>query len=133
MTRGAAGAIIGDTDQASTFSGTANGLRVVQPDAAAGPNTFTAEAWFKTTTNQGGKILGFGSSSTGSSSNYDRQVYMTNAGQLYFGVYPDGVQTLNTHERRYNDGQWHHVVGLAGRQRHAALRRRRAGRRPVPM
>ena len=77
-------------------TGPATGLRVVQPDPQAGPNTFTAEAWFKTTTTSGGKILGFGNAATGDSSNYDRQIYMDNTGRLYFGVYPNGVQTLNT-------------------------------------
>ena len=59
VTRGAAGAISGDPDLASTFSGTSTGY-ASSNQVRGGPNTFTAEAWFKTTTTQGGKILGFG-------------------------------------------------------------------------
>ena len=61
-----------------------------------GPQTFSIEAWFKTTTNDGGKIVGFGNAQTGGSSannnaspgssNYDRHIYMMNDGQLVFGV-----------------------------------------------
>ena len=49
VTRGAAGAIIGDTDTASTFNGTATAWSPRRP-AVTGPDTFTIEAWVKTTT-----------------------------------------------------------------------------------
>ncbi|HET9648570.1 MAG TPA: LamG-like jellyroll fold domain-containing protein, partial [Microlunatus sp.] len=112
VTRGAEGAIIGDTNTASTFDGTANGTAI--PGASqVGSDTFTAEAWIKTTTTSGGKIIGFGSSNTGDSGSYDRHVYMTNSGQLIFGVYPGGVQTVGS-SKAYNDGQWHHVVASLG-------------------
>ena len=40
---------------------------------------------------------------------------MNNAGQLYFGVNLNGVQTLNTTKTGgYRDGQWHHVVASLG-------------------
>ena len=61
-----------------------------------GPNTFTAEAWIKTTTTSGGKIVGFGGPATGNSGSYDRHIYMANAGQLIFGVYPGGVRTVTS-------------------------------------
>ena len=99
---------------ASTFDGTGHRLRGVATRSEAAPNTFTAEAWFKTTTTRGGKILGFGNRTTGNSGSYDRHVYMANNGQLYFGVYPGGVRTLTTLDRGYNDGQWHHVVASLG-------------------
>lgn len=77
--------------------------------ALVGPNTFTIEIWFKTTTTRGGKLIGFGSSATGTSAQYDRHIYMTNAGQLTFGVYPGSVQTI-TSPAAYNDGAWHHAA-----------------------
>ena len=43
--------------------------------------------WFKTTTTDGGKLIGFGDARSGNSSNYDRHVYMENDGQLIFGVW----------------------------------------------
>lgn len=102
-----AGAIAGDTNPATTFSGSNSfGSSTARE---TGPDTFTAEAWFKTTTTSGGKILGFGDASTGTSSNYDRHVYMNNDGRLTFGVYPWGVRTLTT-GKTYNDGAWHQVV-----------------------
>ena len=53
------------------------------------------EAWFKTTTTAGGKIIGFGNRSTGNSTSYDRHLYMSNTGRLYFGVNPD-ARTIST-------------------------------------
>ena len=75
----------------------------------AGPQTFSVEGWFKTTTNTGGKLIGFGNSQTGSSSNYDRHIYMMNDGQLVFGVWNNATETIET-PNVYNDGQWHYVV-----------------------
>jgi PKD repeat protein len=38
---------------------------------------------------------------------------MNDAGQLYFGVYPNQVRTVNT-SASYRDGEWHHVVASLG-------------------
>ncbi|MGG7465877.1 PKD domain-containing protein [Plantibacter sp. YIM 135347] len=113
VTRGAPGAMVGSSTTASTFSGTDTGFGVTTGTAAAAPDTFTAEAWIKTTTTSGGKILGFGSSATGNSGSYDRHVYMDNSGKILFGVYPGSTQTVNS-SSAYNDGQWHHVVASLG-------------------
>ncbi|WP_449374622.1 PKD domain-containing protein [Arthrobacter psychrolactophilus] len=78
-----------------------------------GPNTFTTEAWFKTTSNRGGKIIGFGNSSTGTSNSYDRQIYMDNLGRVFFGVYPGSTQILQS-TARLNNGQWHQVIASLG-------------------
>ncbi|WP_431279650.1 PKD domain-containing protein [Leifsonia poae] len=110
VTRGAAGPISGVT--ASNFSGGSTGWAVT-PSSVPGPNTFTAEAWFKTTSTSGGKIIGFGNANVGTSSSYDRHVYMDNAGRIYFGVYPGAVRTVNT-TASYNNGQWHQVVASLG-------------------
>jgi hypothetical protein len=108
VSRGAAGAISGDSDTASTFDGTDNGT-AASPTVPT-PGDFSVEAWVKTTSTSGGKIIGYGNQATGSSSNYDRHLYMTNDGRLTFGVYPGGVRTVQS-GTGYNDGQWHHVVG----------------------
>ncbi len=108
VTPGTAGAIDGDTDTASTFSGSSSGYAASQT-AIDGPQSFTISAWFKTTTRSGGKIVGFGDATSGNSSSYDRHVYMDNNGRIWFGVYPGSVQTLNT-TGSYNDGRWHQVV-----------------------
>lgn len=72
---------------------------------------FSSEAWFKTDTTSGGKLIGYEDTATGSGSNYDKQVYMTNAGNLIFGVYANGPQTVTT-PGTYNDNAWHHVVAV---------------------
>ena len=112
ITRGAAGAITGDPNTASNFSGDATGF-AASSVPVAGPDTFSAESWIKTSTTSGGKILGFGGSSTGTSSSYDRHVYMQNDGRIVFGVYPNEVRTI-TSTASYNDSQWHHVVATMG-------------------
>jgi PKD repeat protein len=106
---GAAGAVIGDSDAAATFDGTANG-EANTTSAVVGPNTFSVEAWVNTTSTSGGKIVGFGDGLTGPSNNYDRHIYMDNAGHVIFGVYNNGTDTVQT-AGTYNDGQYHQVVG----------------------
>ena len=79
VTRGAAGAIAGDSDTASTFSGTNLGWMVSGPQHNP-PDVFTLEAWFKTTALTGGRIVGWSNRNTqGSSSRHDRQIYMDNS------------------------------------------------------
>ena len=73
------------------------------------PQKFTVEGWFKTITNQGGKLIGFGSNQTGSSSSYDRHIYMMNDGQLVFGIFNSGTVTIET-PNTYNDGAWHYLA-----------------------
>jgi signal peptidase I len=73
------------------------------------PELFSLEMWFKTTTTTGGKLIGFGSAQTGTSSQFDRHVYMTDSGHLMFGVYVFGTYTV-TSPLAYNDGNWHHMV-----------------------
>lgn len=97
---------------ASVFDGTSTGIAATKT-AVPGPDTFTTEAWVKTTSTSGGKIIGFGGAASGNSSSYDRMVYMTDSGQIYFGVYPGGVKTVSS-STSFNDGQWHHVVASLG-------------------
>ena len=111
VTRGAIGAISGDADKASTFNGS-SGLVATQAPVAA-PGTFTIEAWFKTTTTSGGKIIGFGNLPVGNSPFFDRHIYMDNSGKILFGVYVGGVKTV-TSPTTYNNGAWHQAVATLG-------------------
>ena len=107
------GAVEGTTGtSASKLDGTTSGL-VSSGSSVSGPNVFSTEVWFKTTTTDGGKIVGFGNQQTGFSGNYDRHLYMQNNGRLTFGVYPGGVRTVSS-SASYNDGQWHHAVTSLG-------------------
>jgi PKD repeat protein len=103
---------ISDGTGSSTFSGAATAFGVTTNQIAA-PNTFSIEAWFRTTTTKGGKIVGFGNAQSGNSSTYDRAVYMDATGKVNFGVSNGGKQVL-TSRTALNDGRWHQVVASLG-------------------
>ena len=77
--------------------------------ALTGPNVFSVEIWFRTTV-AGGKLIGFGNASTGSSTSYDRHLYIDSGGRLQFGVYPNAVKTVAS-TTTVTDGRWHQAVG----------------------
>ncbi|MEU6082975.1 LamG-like jellyroll fold domain-containing protein [Streptomyces sp. NPDC047108] len=77
------------------------------------PGSYTIETWFKTTTTQGGKLVGFGNRTQEASSTYDKHLYMTNDGRIVFGVTSSFARTINTGSG-LNDGKWHHVVATQG-------------------
>jgi signal peptidase I len=108
VTYGAAGPACGPGgDRAVTFNGTSGSMWTAQ--AIAGPQTFSVQAWFRTTTTTGGKLIGFGDGAGGAASTrYDRHVFMTNAGNLVFGVNSTAITTVTT-PGTYRDGRWHLV------------------------
>lgn len=108
VTQTSPGAIVGDPDPASSVDGTVDGLISGSRPSPVSPS-FSVEMWFKTTTNRGGKLVGYGSAAVSSSSSYDRHIYMSNDGRLTFGTYAGSTQTI-TSPSQYNDGTWHHVV-----------------------
>ncbi|WP_307796544.1 LamG-like jellyroll fold domain-containing protein [Actinomadura barringtoniae] len=107
-TRGQAGALSGDSDTAVKFSGGLDGTAA--SGSAPTPGDFSVEAWVKTTSTSGGKIIGYGNQGTLNSSSYDRHLYLTNDGRAEFGVYPGATKTIRS-AAGLNDGKWHHVVG----------------------
>ncbi|GGM13299.1 LamG-like jellyroll fold domain-containing protein [Promicromonospora citrea] len=109
---GAAGAIAGDSNGAATFQNSA-GSRLVSPQRIQGPDTFTVEAWIKG--NGTGRIVGFGNSnsSTGTSSQTDRILYVDSGGRISFGV-NDGTRRALRSPGRVDNNAWHHVVGTLG-------------------
>ncbi|WP_395245667.1 LamG-like jellyroll fold domain-containing protein [Agromyces sp. MMS24-K17] len=112
VTFGQTGAILGDADKAAAFNGT-DGGRAISQEQVWRDNSLAVEAWFKTTSTSGGKIVGFGGSPSGDSSNYDRHVYMSPQGKVSFGIWT-GTGRILTSPKSYNDGEWHHVVGTLG-------------------
>jgi hypothetical protein len=110
-TLGQPGALTNDSNTAALFNGSTG--RVTSNSSAINPQTFSVEVWFRTTTTRGGKLVGFGNSQTGTSSSYDRHLYMTNGGQLIFGVWAGSARTV-TASGNYNNGLWHHAVGTMG-------------------
>jgi signal peptidase I len=74
------------------------------------PSTFSVEAWVKTTSNTGGRILGFGNTNgQNPATTMDRQLYMAPTGKVYFGV--GAAKTTVASNGAINNGAWHHVVG----------------------
>jgi PKD repeat protein len=118
VTLGAEGALLNESDTAATFTNSSTS-RLTTTTETWGIDTFTLEAWVRTSTTQGGRIIGFGNSQTGTSSSSDRMLYMTNAGRIAFGVRganagsgPGLGETRRTIESQagLNNNQWHHVV-----------------------
>jgi hypothetical protein len=76
------------------------------------PQEFTIEAWFKTNTASGKKIVGFENVQSGqSASSWDRHIYVGTEGRLYFGCYSGATDVANS-TATYTDNVWHHVVGV---------------------
>ena len=120
VVRGQQGAIATDGDASVALDGDQDFVSTTEP--VTSPATFSTEAWIRTTTTRGGRIIGFGNSPGGrttakgrfaTSSSYDKHVYMTNDGRLVFGVYSGSSVTTAT-SQAFNDGQWHHVVATQG-------------------
>jgi signal peptidase I len=102
-----AGSCVSSSSPALTLDGSTGYIST--PTPVSSPEVFSLEMWFNTTTTTGGKLIGFGTAQTGTSSQYDRHVYMTDSGHLIFGVYVSGTDTI-TSPLTYNDGNWHHMV-----------------------
>jgi signal peptidase I len=79
------------------------------------PTSFTLEAWIRTTSTQGGRIVGLGNA-TGSSwsTTVDRQLYLAPDGKAMFGVGSGTGRRVLASDWALNDGDWHHVVGVRG-------------------
>jgi hypothetical protein len=90
---------------------TLNGGSVVQTQPQDTLSSYSEELWFKTTSTGGGNLATFGDSPSGTASNdgQDRSIYMTAAGNLVFGTWPQQVVTIQS-PASYNDGKWHFVV-----------------------
>ena len=94
VTRGTPGAISGDSDTASSFSGAVGGS-AAGVTAGNPPDVFSLETWFKTTTTTGGRLLGWSNrNTTSNSTKRDRQLYMDNGGRLHFGVKPNATRQV---------------------------------------
>lgn len=117
--RNVSGALLSETSPSTRFpaSTSTTTVRGTTNWWQSGPQTFSMEAWFNTTSSQGGKIIGFGDTNAGRSSTNltDRHLYMTNNGQVRFGLRPDyGERRTINSQPGLNDGEWHHVVASLG-------------------
>ncbi|GAC1603230.1 MAG: hypothetical protein NVS3B29_07540 [Candidatus Saccharimonadales bacterium] len=102
----------GIVGQAVTLNGSTQ--YVSTSNQVSGPSAFTIEIWFKSTSTTGGRLMGFGDTQTGASTNHDRQLYLDNAGHVIFGVKPAATYQTVATTATYTDGSWHHAVGTLG-------------------
>jgi hypothetical protein len=110
----------GNASSAYSFNGTSQYISTTTSVASPGPQNFSISVWFKTSS-AGGKLVGFSDTQTGSSTSYDRHIYMSNSGQIYFGVWPTtSPKTINT-ITTYADGNWHHAVATLSTTNGACL------------
>jgi galactose oxidase len=111
ITYGTPSPVEGPSGTGVTLDGSSG--QIVASQAVTDPTTYSEEMWFRTTTTNGGVLMGFGSSPSGLSSQQDRQVWMSDDGQLNFGVDIGSMVTVSS-SGTYNDGNWHHVVATQG-------------------
>ncbi|MGB3910878.1 MAG: LamG-like jellyroll fold domain-containing protein [Pseudolysinimonas sp.] len=98
------------TNPSLALGGTVTSGITVPGAAITPPNVFSIEIWFRTTSTRGGQLMGFGSSSTGTSAVADRRIWMRSNGALRFSIRENNtVRTLNA-PGSYNDGAWHHAI-----------------------
>ena len=104
-----AGAINGDSNQATNFKGAASSV-TFSKELIQAPDEFSLEGWFKTSAT--GKIAGFGNKPSGDSGSHDRTVYIDASGRLSFGLYPASLnaQAIVQTPGNVRDNQWHHFV-----------------------
>jgi signal peptidase I len=117
--RGITGALTTDTPNVGvTLNGSTACLTTASGATMNAPVQLTEIVWFKTTTTNGGKLLGFempqtGVAMPGSGGTYDRHLYMDGAGKVWFGVYNGGFFTIAS-PTALNDGAWHMAASTMG-------------------
>ncbi|MFC8230156.1 DNRLRE domain-containing protein [Streptomyces sp. NPDC057287] len=82
------------------------------------PSPYSVETWFRTTSTNGGRIMGYGNNigtARGHTSSIsDKLMYLTDDGRLVFGVQSGSTRPTITSAGSYNDGDWHHAVATQG-------------------
>jgi hypothetical protein len=92
-----------------TLNGSDNWIETSQNISS--PGSFSILFWVKTTTREGGKIIGFSDQQNGGSTTcHDREIIMEQNGSLQVNLLSGSApQTLNSLTKN-NDGEWHHVA-----------------------
>lgn len=73
----------------------------------------TVECWFRTSVAEGFPIVSWESSQTGTgSADWDLQLYVGTDADVYFGCWTGSVVQAADALGTYNDGNWHHAVGV---------------------
>jgi len=94
----------------STLSLNGSGDFIASLQSVSGPQEFSIGLWFKTTSQNGGRLIGFGSSQSNASPLLDRHLYLGTDGMVRFGVFGDTYRVI-AGAPACNDGRWHHAMG----------------------
>ncbi len=87
---------------------------ITQRSAVTGNSTYSLEVWFKTTTAQNGKLIGFGDNQQVGDSKWDRHIYIDASGRVLFGTYPYDQRVVSSPAgTNYANGAWHHVMATS--------------------
>ena len=119
FTKSVTGALTTDTpNRAVTLENQASCINTAANGDITAPVSLTEVVWFRTTTTQGGKLLGFetprtGVQAAGNGGTYDRHLYLDGSGHVWFGVYQGG-DNLVTSPTALNDGVWHMAAATLG-------------------
>jgi hypothetical protein len=115
MTAGIIGALQGTYQglAGSTAVAFAGSATAYNGTSVTNPLTFTLECWFKVSGTNGGEVVGFHETTSGSGVAHDRQLYVDSAGKITFGTWVTYAQTVRS-TAAYNDGSWHHVAASLG-------------------
>jgi signal peptidase I len=91
--------------------GTGTNGYVTTSATSTNSTTFSVEAWVKTTSSAGGRLIGFGDGAAGSASaSTDCQLYLAPNGKVEFGLNDDNPVAIAS-ASAVNNGAWHYVVG----------------------
>lgn len=104
---GQVGQVVGQILLFMVFNGS-NGM-LFSLVVEVGFNEFLVEVWFQIMSISGGKIVGFGNNVMGFFGSYDCYIYLSNIGQVMFGVYLGFVRIIISNVG-FNDGNWYQVV-----------------------
>lgn len=111
VVRGSQGAVHTDgVNLGASLTGTADSVATSDVQDSP-PDLFTLEAWFRTTSTTGGRIVGR-DTVTGFRIKADRHLYLDEAGHVTFGVKPNATMATIASAGSYNDGKWHHAAGV---------------------
>jgi len=109
-TMGAGNLVAGQVGSGYSFDGVNDFVSTAT--SFVNPQNVTVEAWVKTPSAGGRKVVGFENSQTGNPSNSDRLIYVgTTDGKARFGTW-DGTTDVATSSASVADNAWHHVVGV---------------------
>lgn len=94
-----------------TSLSTSGGLALTSANPTTTASSHTLELWFRTASQAGGYLAGFGTSATTGIPTYeDRVVRLTPTGRITYGDWANGGVNIITTPAGYTDNAWHHVV-----------------------